>query len=561
MRKLLSAACMVLLGASTGYAAGTISGTVKGPDGAAFKGAFVRAQHVKTKVTTSVLSDKDGNYWVDLAPGEYEVRVQSIGFRSDPARRTGINVADAQMVSINFALQPSTVQWSQLTKYQGAYLLPPGPNRDVVRDQCFSCHGMGKMGAVGRPDKTGWLDAIARMPSLGGPTIKPEIADKVSDYMAAVFGPDSDTPLSPAKLPDFDKVKRDHDSFSDEALRAVYVDYSLANSGDPGDRPGTGYPDKFGNVWMEMEGGLAKLNPANGELKVFRLAEPHRHSGIHEVMPTADGASVWLTVSAQNSLVRFDTKSEKFDPVLKDEFNGPIVPQQEPNTPWAELRMSPGGQGGAPRTHTAVMDLDGNIWGSGRPLKKLDVKTGKFTNFPDVPDTYGITLDKQGNVWFAEFNSRDHWSVGKVDPKTNKVTKYTPPDGEVGRPRRIKFDSHGHLWIGQYFDGAIAEFDPQTEKFSQHKLPGPMPTVYGLGVDPSDNVWYASMYTDVIGRIDGTTGKIVEFPSPYGERATRDMWPDAQGRMYFGNQPYRSIGSIWVRPENAKPAAVKGTGN
>lgn len=75
-----------------------------------------------------------------------------------------------------------------------------------------------------------------------------------------------------------------------------------------------------------------------------------------------------------------------------------------------------------------------------------------------------------------------------------------------------------------------------------------MPTVYGLGIDAQDNVWYASMYTDVIGRLDPRTGKIVEFPSPYGERATRDMWPDAEGRMWFGNQPYLSVGSIAVRP-------------
>ena len=50
----------------------TITGTVKGPDGAPFKGAFVQAQNTKTKITVNVLSHKDGGYRVeDLPAGEY----------------------------------------------------------------------------------------------------------------------------------------------------------------------------------------------------------------------------------------------------------------------------------------------------------------------------------------------------------------------------------------------------------------------------------------------------------------------------------------------------------
>ena len=44
--------------------AATISGTVKGPDGTPFEGAFVGAQNSKTKITVSALSDKQGHYQV-----------------------------------------------------------------------------------------------------------------------------------------------------------------------------------------------------------------------------------------------------------------------------------------------------------------------------------------------------------------------------------------------------------------------------------------------------------------------------------------------------------------
>ena len=64
MNTLSKAVGLVSLITSFAYAAAgeAISGTVKGPDGSAFKGAFVRAQSTKTKITVNVLSDRKGAY-------------------------------------------------------------------------------------------------------------------------------------------------------------------------------------------------------------------------------------------------------------------------------------------------------------------------------------------------------------------------------------------------------------------------------------------------------------------------------------------------------------------
>ena len=51
----------VILLASVCHSA-TITGTVKGVDGAPFQGAFVEAQNVKMKMTVNVLSDSQGRY-------------------------------------------------------------------------------------------------------------------------------------------------------------------------------------------------------------------------------------------------------------------------------------------------------------------------------------------------------------------------------------------------------------------------------------------------------------------------------------------------------------------
>ena len=51
------------------------------------------------------------------------------------------------------------------------------------------------------------------------------------------------------------------------------------------------------------------------------------------------------------------------------------------------------------------------------------------------------------------------------------------------------------------------------------------------------------------------TGKVTEYPSPYGERGTRDMFEDAQGRIWYGAQPYFKAGWFRVRTEAEKAAA------
>ena len=68
--------------------AATVTGTVKGPDGAPFRGAFVQAQHAGTKITTSVLSDRQGRYrFENLSAGTYQLRVRAVGYTRRSAQR------------------------------------------------------------------------------------------------------------------------------------------------------------------------------------------------------------------------------------------------------------------------------------------------------------------------------------------------------------------------------------------------------------------------------------------------------------------------------------------
>jgi hypothetical protein len=127
MRTLLSTSLLASLLASASFAAeaGTITGTVKNADGMPFRAAFVRVQNTKTRMTMMVASDRQGRYFTDeLVPGAYQVWATSVGYKSDPSRRVSVTVDEKGRRTVDFTMQTSAVQWSQLTKFQAGVLLP-----------------------------------------------------------------------------------------------------------------------------------------------------------------------------------------------------------------------------------------------------------------------------------------------------------------------------------------------------------------------------------------------------------------------------------------------------
>ena len=185
MKTLVKTGLAALLLGTTGYAAfaGTVSGTITGPDGAPFRAAFVRVQNLTTKMTMMVLSDNQGRYWTDnLAAGTYAVTPTSVGFKSSPLRRNNVVVEDGKNVTLDFTMQKGMVEWNQLTKYQAGMLLPQanGNGKDVLIQQCFNCHAFGKIGAVGRHAVDGWKDEIEVMRQTGVARIRPEVRDEVA---------------------------------------------------------------------------------------------------------------------------------------------------------------------------------------------------------------------------------------------------------------------------------------------------------------------------------------------------------------------------------------------
>lgn len=518
--------CVVLASAlflgGAAYAA-SISGVVKGPDGAPFMGAFVEAQNSQTRITTNVLTDRQGHYRMENLPaGQYRVQIRAVGHRADA--HSGLSLAAGQNTSLDFALQKGMVRWSDLNTYQGKKLLPDSPGKQVLTQNCFICHSFQtRMAAVTR-DQDGWQDRINYMRTAMRFALSSRIDDQKAgelvSYLTSIFGPDSTLPKSPSELPAYKETLR---SFSDEAMRIVYVEYDLPG---PNRMPWSAAPDKDGNLWMPYYGRgntVARLNPATAEVKEFRVPVDDT-AGVHSAFPAPDG-TVWFSEFALDKIGHLDPQTGKIDQ-------------------YQDSGAVPDGMGGEERAgkHTIRVDLQGNIWSSGSPLTKFDPRTQKFTHYMEVPTSYGITLDKEGNIWFTVLRKDGH--IGRVDGKTGKLTQWSPPT--QGTPQRIQVDGNGFVWFSERSGNKLGRFDPKTETFKEFQLPGPDASPYPVGLDPQGYLWYGSTDQDTFGRLDPATGQVVEYPVPHSENLSREFFLDAQGRMWYASPTNNRVGYFYL---------------
>ncbi|MGH9680514.1 MAG: virginiamycin B lyase family protein, partial [Candidatus Acidiferrales bacterium] len=567
MRTLLRGFGLILLSAAFAGAlsAGEISGTVKGPDGSAFKGAFVHAQNSKTKITVDVLSDRNGAYRVEnLDPGDYVVTAAAEGYKSDPRR--GVKVDADLPVSLDFALQKGMVRWADLSIHEGQVLLHDGPGKQLLFYRCMSCHGLQTKIAAARRDEDGWSECVALMRNRVGGVGDLRITDAdgaaIAKYLGTVFSVDSNLAHSPADLPEYSKVK--HAEFSDEAMKIVYVLYDLPQIGRI---PWVAYPQSDGAVWMPHSwtaDQIAKLDQKTGEVQEYNVPQDVRRAvHVHSVLQAPDGM-VWFSEDAACNLGKFDPETKKIT-MYKPPFCRP-----KPDDAQTGRGMHSIGLGSM---NSIRLDPYGYLWGGGSMLLRFDPRKEEFMEFPEARTPYGIELDKQGNIWFAEFPKEG--MIGKMDTKTLKITKWTPPttlrlaalnkgkpDSDYGNsnpypktagPRRITVDSQGIVWFGEWWGNQIGRFDPKTETFKEYALPDPDPTPYAIGVDHYGYVWYSSYDDDILGRLDPKTGSVVEFPLPFSGNGMRELMPDSQGHMWFGT-PFNNKVGYFIPPEPSKMA-------
>jgi streptogramin lyase len=244
------------------------------------------------------------------------------------------------------------------------------------------------------------------------------------------------------------------------------------------------------------------------------------------------------------------------------------------------------------------------------PLKTFPRPSGRATQVImteyDLPrptiEPHDVILDASGIAWYSNFGEQ---SIGKLDPKTGKVTEYPVPEPKKGSPQgllSLRADKEGNLWAGMMYQGAIMKFEPKTEKMQVWSLPpelnransqvnmtSPMTldvdgkiwtqnngvggvhrvdlktgtwetwepfkaspvghNIYDVIGDSKNNVFFTDIGKEHIGRIDAKTGKITLHETPTKASGPRRAVMDEQDRLWFAQYRGNKIGVFDTKTE------------
>jgi virginiamycin B lyase len=176
-------------------------------------------------------------------------------------------------------------------------------------------------------------------------------------------------------------------------------------------------------------------------------------------------------------------------------------------------------------------------------------------------EPHDVVVDGRGMVWYSSFGEQN---LGKLDPRTGKLTEFAIPEHKPGFPTGLlglRSDAEGNLWFGNMYQATIAKFDPTTETFKFWPLEGEenidaaqinMVSPQSSAVD--GKVWAQNNGFAGIHRLDVATGKLETF-EPFngasGPHNIYDVIPDSKNNVYFTDFRQYHIGRI-----DAKTGAI-----
>ena len=185
------------------------------------------------------------------------------------------------------------------------------------------------------------------------------------------------------------------------------------------------------------------------------------------------------------------------------------------------------------------------------PLKTFPRPSGRATRVVmteyDLPrptiEPHDVILDASGIAWYSSFGEQ---AIGKLDPKTGKVTEYPVPEPKKGSPTgllSLRADKEGNLWAGMMYQGAIMKFEPTTEKMQVWSLPPELNRANSqvnmtspMTSDVDGKIWTQNNGVGGVHRVDLKTGKWETWEpfkaSPVGHNIY-DVVGDSKNNVFF----------------------------
>ncbi|MEQ1898015.1 MAG: carboxypeptidase regulatory-like domain-containing protein [Vicinamibacterales bacterium] len=196
--------------------------------------------------------------------------------------------------------------------------------------------------------------------------------------------------------------------------------------------------------------------------------------------------------------------------------------------------------------HDVATDASGAAWvienrtsfETNRTLVRLDPSTGQMRAVT-LTDAEGkvfiseqIAQDQSGRFWF-HFGGR----LGRLDPSAVTLDTFAPARGMGPFMNSNDVDSRGRVWTNGLY-GSF-RFDPATRTFRLFQQATPADgTTYGVAADAEDNGWWSGFLSDIVTKVDATTGRAWNIPM-------RDpLWATRRALMTRADLDfYASIGS------------------
>jgi streptogramin lyase len=219
--------------------------------------------------------------------------------------------------------------------------------------------------------------------------------------------------------------------------------------------------------------------------------------------------------------------------------------------------------------HDVIVDEHGTAWYSDfgeQYLGKLDPKTGKVTEWPvpkpkpNFPDgMLDIEEASDGTMWLGMMSQA---GLARFDPKTEKFRIYSAPDvmNDDGTPKAgvrqrevtLQYGVDGKVWSTED-NGEIARFDVNTgayERFEPLKnTPFAPYSIYGIAADSHNNLYFAEIGHGHIGRIDAKTKEVSFFPIPTPNSRPRRIEMDSEDRLWFAEYGNNRVGLFDTKTE------------
>jgi streptogramin lyase len=598
MRSMLLATAAVMATTGVAYADQQLSGTVSAAAGQKLDGVTVSAKKVGSTITTSVYSDKDGNYYFPaMADGQYKVWAQALGFERGDATVDLSGAAKRADISLKTIADAET-RWKQLPGELVWASLPADTAEDVhmkqiIHNNCNGCHTPSYPFQF-RFDANGWSHIIDLMKVIGGGLPQDRPANQIiqmnqkgiAAYLGKVRGPDSVMKIAERPRP------------SGESARAVWTLYDVPRVQGAGtaalppsdaDNDGTnwamGTPSKAalivhddaidfdGNLWFTSNSTnslvtVGKVNAKTGEINYYKVPRADgsgRASPTHGIARDGEG-NLWFDVNpGRRSLGKIDPKTGRIN----------VYPTPENMQPL----------GGA-----VTVDVDGKgmIWASAPVgVLRFNPQTLEFTEYKSTNPrrsygtggTYGAAGDRDGNGWWAQMGFD---TIGKADGATGKVTEIVlPENGKIrdfltpeqvaayGKvtdistgnpypwaqgPRRMGTDKNGDmLWVGDSWGSTLARIDTKTNDVKMIPFPDPSMQPYHIHVDSKHNVWGNLWTDDQIFKYDATADKWTMFELPVRGTEMRHLSVDERsGQVKVSMPVYRTnqMGLMMIRSED-----------